>query len=110
MMKFLLAQGAIINKPDMHRWTSQRLADQHDHEEIKKLFESHEEPKAEVVISTPKKVQVQHRIRFHERFTSEPTIHPTSQDGWADGSRSHHHQHILSRRRITNNFNNPLFG
>lgn len=110
MVKFLLAQGANIDKPDMHGWTPRHLADQQDHVEIKQLFESHEKPKVEVVIATPKKVQVQHRIRFLERFTSEPTIRPASQDGSMEGSWSHHHQQIRSKQRITNNFGNSLFG
>ncbi|OWM71715.1 hypothetical protein CDL15_Pgr005903 [Punica granatum] len=110
IVKFLLGEGAHMDKPDMLGWTARDLADQQGHEEIKRLFESHKEGKADTVIAIPEKVQVHHGIRFLGRFTSEPNIRPASRDGSMDGSWSQHHSQVRQRRRTSNNFHNSLFG
>ncbi|KAM5547832.1 hypothetical protein ABKV19_002011 [Rosa sericea] len=107
IVKFLLDKGADIDKPDLHGWTARSLAEQQGHEEIKNLFQSSKEPKAQSVITIPTERKT--GIRFLGRFTSEPNIHPPSQEGSflvADGG-----SWGRSRpRRRTNNFHNSLFG
>jgi hypothetical protein len=104
LVRFLLDQGADIDKPDGHGWTPRNLADQQGHEEIKLIFQTRKEAKKQVAI--PGKQA--HGTRFLERFTSEPAIRPVSQKGSfpaTDGSLSQ----TRPRRRI-NNFHNSLFG
>ncbi|KAH8482264.1 hypothetical protein H0E87_029646 [Populus deltoides] len=104
LVRFLLDQGADIDKPDGHGWTPRNLADQQGHEEIKLIFQTRKEAKKQVAI--PEKQA--HGTRFLERFTSEPAIRPVSQKGSfpaTDGSLSQ----TRPRRRI-NNFHNSLFG
>lgn len=100
--KFLLEQGADIDKPDVHGWTPRDLADQQGHEEIKNLFQTTKESRTHLVVAIPEK---QGGSRFLGRFKSEPMIRPVPQEGndgaWPGQSRP---------RRRTNNFNNSLFG
>ncbi|KAJ4708332.1 Potassium channel like [Melia azedarach] len=107
IVRYLLERGADIDKPDVHGWTPTDLADQQGHEEIKSIFQSSKESKAQSsIISIPE--QPQHGVRYLGRFTSEPVIRPLSQEGsfrGTDGSWSQPRQ-----RRRTNNFHNSLFG
>ncbi|XWS26944.1 hypothetical protein CRYUN_Cryun26dG0073700 [Craigia yunnanensis] len=100
IVKFLLEQGADIDKPDVHRWTPRDLAEQQGHEEINMIFESSKEMKTQSIMSVPEKQEA----RYLGRFTSEPVIRPAAPDG-TDGSWS---QSRLRRR--TSNFHNSLFG
>ncbi|TYH08055.1 hypothetical protein ES288_A08G284600v1 [Gossypium darwinii] len=100
IVKFLVEQGADINKPDVHHWTPSELAEQQGHEEIKAIFESSKELKTKTDQSSmfvPEK-------QFLGRFTSEPVIRPAPIDT-SDGSCSQSRP-----RRRTNNFHNSLFG
>lgn len=102
MVKYLLDQGADIDKPDVHCWTPRDLADQQGHEDIKTIFQSIKEPKTQSITAIPEKV------RYLGRFTSEPTIRPISQEGsfqGGEGSLGRNRQ-----RRRTSNFHNSLFG
>lgn len=103
IVKYLLEQGADIDKLDLDGWTPRALADQQGHEEIKALFQSNEDnPKTQSIIAIPEKG------RYLGRFTSEPAIRPVSQEGsfpGADGSLGRNRP-----RRRTNNFQNSLFG
>ncbi|KAF8400701.1 hypothetical protein HHK36_014001 [Tetracentron sinense] len=104
VVKFLLDQGAEIDKSDMNGWTPKGLADQQGHEEIKALFQSNQETKTQPIILRTE----QQRVHFLGRFTSEPVISPLSREAtpraeevpWVDNR----------RRRRTNNFHNSLFG
>ncbi|KAK9268853.1 hypothetical protein L1049_000618 [Liquidambar formosana] len=105
MVKFLLDQGADIELPDMLGWTPWGLADQQGHEDIKLVFESKKETKAQSFITIP---QEQHANRFLGRFKSEPVFSPFSHDGPSpamEGSLSQ-----TRPRRRNNNFHNSLFG
>ncbi|KAA0046731.1 potassium channel AKT1 [Cucumis melo var. makuwa] len=102
IVKFLLKQGADIDKPDVHGWTPRDLADQQGHEGIKNLFQTTKESKSQSVVAIPEK---QTGIRFLGRFTSEPMIRPQPQEA-NDGSWPGHSR----PRRRTNNFHNSLFG
>ncbi|KAK8342990.1 hypothetical protein V6Z12_A08G270200 [Gossypium hirsutum] len=100
IVKFLVEQGADINKPDVHHWTPSELAEQQGHEEIKAIFESSKELETKTDQSSmfvPEK-------QFLGRFTSEPVIRPAPIDT-SDGSCSQSRP-----RRRTNNFHNSLFG
>ncbi|ONH98235.1 hypothetical protein PRUPE_7G237400 [Prunus persica] len=107
IVKFLLDQGADIDKPDLHGWTPRALADQQGHEDIKNLFHSRKEISKFLSVTTPE--HQQNGTRFIGRFTSEPNIHPPSQDcsfAGADGGAWGRNR----PRRRTNNFHNSLFG
>lgn len=119
IVKFLLGQGADIDKPDIDGWTPRALADQQGHEDIRTLFESrqghegirtHFEPskdlKTKSVIAVP---QRQNGARFLGRFTSEPTMPPLSQEGSFPGTADGSWSQSRPRRR-TNKFHNSLFG
>ncbi|CAL0307138.1 unnamed protein product [Lupinus luteus] len=104
IVKFLLEHGAAIDKPDLNGWTPRALADQQEQADIKAIFESTAESKPQSLVTISEK---QTKVRYLERFKSEPTM-PFSGDALfrgTDGSRSQSRP-----RRITNNFNNSLFG
>lgn len=115
MVKFLMKHGCDIDKPDKDGWTPRELADQQGHEEIKAIFEATGEPKAQSVIAIPER-QGSTRIRYLGRFTSEPTMPLSQQDGsfpgtdgsWGGGGGR---GGVRSRpRRRSNNYHNSLFG
>lgn len=104
IVKYLLVQGAEIDKPDLHSWTPRDLADQQGHEEIKAIFQSSKESKDRHITATA----IPEKVRYLGRFTSEPTIRPVPQDGSFQGG-----EVSVGRtrpRRRTNNFHNSLFG
>ncbi|KAE8678775.1 Potassium channel AKT1 [Hibiscus syriacus] len=100
IVKYLMDEGADIDKPDFYGWTPRDLAEQQGHEEIKTLFESRKDTKAQSILSIPEKAET----RYLGRFTSEPVICPVAPDA-TDGSWSQ-----SRRRRRTSNFHNSLFG
>lgn len=105
MVKFLLDQGADIDRTNDHGWTPRDLADQQGHEDIKALFESCKEHKSQSTIGISEE---RHGIRFLGKFKSDPSIFPLPQGGSspaADGSWGHNRP-----RRRTNKFHNSLFG
>ncbi|KAK1549983.1 hypothetical protein Q3G72_011801 [Acer saccharum] len=107
IVKFLLKQGADIDKPDIHGWTPRDLADQQGHEEIKYLFQSSVDTKTLSIVTIPEQ-QWQDGIRYLGRFTSEPNIRPLSQE---DSFRATEGSLTENKpRRQTNNFHNSLFG
>ena len=106
IVKFLLDQGADIDKPDSDGWTPRTLADQQGHEDIKTIFESSREPKSQSIIPIPEK---RNGTRFLGRFTSEPTMFPLSQEGSFPGATDGSWTQSRPRRR-SNNFHNSLFG
>lgn len=106
IVKFLLDQGADIDKPDHDNWTPRALAEQQGHEDIKILFQSSREPKTQPLISIPER---QNGARFLGRFTSEPTIPPLSQEVSSPSAANRSWSQSRPRRR-TSNFHNSLFG
>ncbi|XP_077211663.1 potassium channel AKT1-like isoform X2 [Tasmannia lanceolata] len=103
IVKFLLDQGAEIDKTDALGWSPRDLAEQQGHEEIKSLFQAKKEcTKVSVNISEHPK------LRFIGKFKSEPSIPHLSHE-----SQSFVSEGLLGvnkRRRKTNNFHNSLFG
>ncbi|CAI8610248.1 unnamed protein product [Vicia faba] len=110
IVKFLLENGANIDKPDRYGWTPRDLAEQQGHVEIKAIFEAKgEQPKTQsfVSMSIPERQGSGAKVRYLGRFTSEPII-PMPQDGSFQGNDG---SWISNRpRRRTNNFHNSLFG
>uniref|UniRef100_A0A7N0ZU62 Potassium channel n=1 Tax=Kalanchoe fedtschenkoi TaxID=63787 RepID=A0A7N0ZU62_KALFE len=106
IVKYLLAQGADADIPDMHGWTPRGLADQQGHEDIKALFQSNKLAKTQSIISVHEEPS-RHR-NFLGKFRSEPVMLPTEPDGpypFLDGSWSQ-----TRPRRRNNNFSNSIFG
>ncbi|KAK9141627.1 hypothetical protein Syun_011027 [Stephania yunnanensis] len=103
IVRFLLDQGADMDRQDISGWTPRNLADQQGHDEIKELFlakqESHHQ--TSIVIPPPS-------VHFLERYKSEPSIRPSPSEVAAAAGE------VLfggSRRRFkASNFNNSLFG
>lgn len=112
IVKYLLDQGADINKPDIEGWTPQKLAEQQAHEEITTLFESKLGPgyKTQSTVPIPEEINHSNRIRFLGRFTSEPTLPHLSKENsgllFKEGSVGSG----MRLRRKANSFRNSLFG
>ncbi|KFK41169.1 hypothetical protein AALP_AA2G094700 [Arabis alpina] len=102
MVKYLLEQGADVNKQDMHGWTPRDLAEQQGHEDIKALFREKRHERAHIESSASVPI-LKTGIRFLGRFTSEPNIRPPSREV------SFRIPETRPRRK-TNNFDNSLFG
>ncbi|KAF8102815.1 hypothetical protein N665_0194s0028 [Sinapis alba] len=102
MVKYLLEQGADVNKHDMHGWTAGDLAEQQGHEDIKALFQEKGRESAHIESSSSVPI-LKRGIRNLGRFSSEPNIHPPSNEV----------SFRITETRPkwkTNNFNNSLFG
>ncbi|XP_057505314.1 potassium channel AKT1-like [Actinidia eriantha] len=109
MVKFLVDQGANIDKPDVHGWSPRALADYQGHEEIKALFHTMKETgmKPSAVM-----VPVTQGVPYLKMHRSEPAIAPFNSetevvtlrsDKGVNWSGSRH-------RRQANNYHNSLFG
>ncbi|XP_058112525.1 potassium channel AKT1-like [Magnolia sinica] len=104
IVKFLLDQGADMDKPDAQGWSARALADQQGHEEIKALFQAKKEcADHSIMVSNPPSV------KFIGKFKSEPSIHPSSHDSMPLIGDGRSWGTNLRRRKI-NNFHNSLFG
>ena len=106
IVKFLVDQGADIDKPDVHGWTPRALADFQGHETIKALFETMKETSNQPVAVVPKK----QGVPFLSKHRSEPTmpifrpeIAAPIDVGEATSSSDH-------RRQRRDNFPNSLVG
>ncbi|KAL0711603.1 hypothetical protein Bca4012_018581 [Brassica carinata] len=102
MVKYLLEQGADVNKHDMHGWTARDLAEQQGHDDIKVLFQEKGRERAHIESSASVPI-LKTGIRNLRRFSSEPNIHPPSNEV----------SFRITETRPkwkTNNFNNSLFG
>ncbi|NP_001268010.1 inward rectifying shaker-like K+ channel [Vitis vinifera] len=105
IVKFLLDQGADVDKLDNDGWTPRTLADQQGHEEIKVLFQTKRETKKLTPVPATKKPGVPFLGKFKSDSYLQPFQHDRESTGlevsWIDDNRP--------RRRV-NNFNNSLFG
>lgn len=104
IVQFLLRQAADIDKPDSDGWTPRDLADQQGHEDIKILFQSAKEPRTQSIVAFPER---KNGTRFLGRFTSEPAIRASSQEGSFTGTTDGSWSQPRPRRR-TNKFHNSL--
>jgi hypothetical protein len=102
MVKFILDQGADVDKPDLHGWTPRALADHQGQEEIQGLFENWVTENKKTVPTTPKHLSVPYGGKSIAKYNSEPTIAPFSP--------SLHHDVAPPRRRRADNFQNSLVG
>lgn len=111
IVKFLLENGANIDKPDRYGWTPRDLADQQGHVEIKAIFEAKgEQLKTQSFVAMPiPERQGGAKVRYLGRFTSEPII-SMPQDGSIHGNDGSWIPIPNRPRRRTNNFHNSLFG
>ncbi|KAJ6820407.1 potassium channel AKT1-like [Iris pallida] len=101
MARFLLDQGADVDKPNIHGWTPRTLADQQGHEEIVALFQE----KREACTNTRTTVAAPSPgVRFAERSCSEPVMSCVTTNG--ERIRRGNGQ----GRRKGSNFPNSLFG
>ncbi|CAL5358992.1 unnamed protein product [Camellia sinensis] len=105
IVKFLVDQGADIDKPDVHGWTPRALADYQGHGEIKSMFQTMKENRNQPATVVPET----QGVPYLKKYQSEPTmpiltpeVAPTdvTEDNWSDDH----------RRRRANVFNNSLFG
>ncbi|GMQ03197.1 hypothetical protein CsSME_00049086 [Camellia sinensis var. sinensis] len=112
IVKFLVDQGADIDKPDVHGWTPRALADYQGHGEIKSMFQTMKENRNQPATVVPET----QGVPYLKKYQSEPTmpiltpeVAPTdvTEDNWSDDHRRRRDDH---RRRRANVFNNSLFG
>ncbi|KAD6795064.1 hypothetical protein E3N88_05960 [Mikania micrantha] len=110
MVKFLLTQGADIDKTDDHGWTPRDLADQQGHHDIRKLFLSVKSTDKDYTGLTktasllPFQRAESRHVQFIGRFKSDPSlIRPVYH-------RDEGHLNQPRQRRRVNNFHNSLFG
>lgn len=100
VVKFLVEQGADIDKADQHGWTPRAMAEYQGHEEIKGLFQA----KGQGSNKSVDALSGMEDVRNLTKYQSEPTLPPPS---YEDGSSSM----IGDRwRRRNNKFDNSLFG
>lgn len=97
MVRFLLKQGADVDRPDIHGWTPRDLADHQGHEEIKELFLNLPDTKTSPFLPVPNVKRMDSKLA---KFKSDPAMPLYSQDGSVGKS---------TRRRACN-FSNSLFG
>ncbi|KAL0297316.1 UNVERIFIED_CONTAM: Potassium channel AKT1 [Sesamum radiatum] len=79
IVKFMIEQGADIDKPDVHGWTPRALADYQGHEAIKALFQTkqgHRNSSKALQRSTSTSTsEVQEALPYYlKKYPSEPTI------------------------------------
>ncbi|KAA8525368.1 hypothetical protein F0562_007214 [Nyssa sinensis] len=105
IVKFLLEQGADVDKPDVHGWTPRALAEYQGHEEIKLLFQTKKETRNQPVV-----IPEIEGVPYLKKFPSEPTIPPLSSEVTSLNVTEVSWSNNLRRRRRVNHFNNSLFG
>lgn len=101
IVKFLLDQGADIDKLSDNGWSPRSLADQQAHEEIQALFQSKEE-----IRHPPSSIVHVQMKRPMAKFKSEPSMRPPSLEGTPTNGMFGDSR----RRRKTSNFHNSIFG
>lgn len=107
MVKFLLEQGADIDKPDVHGWTPRALADHQGHEEIKELFSGKQSMnKPSSVVHIPQIPEP----NYLRKFQSESNMPRFSQDYSMTPVRESNYSDMPPRRRRSNNYQNSLVG
>ncbi|KAK1375854.1 Potassium channel [Heracleum sosnowskyi] len=99
VVKFLLEQGADIDKADQHGWTPRAMAEYQGHEEIKGLFQAEGQDRNKSVDA----LSGMEDVRNLTKYQSEPTLPPHYEDATSSmiGDRW---------RRRNNKFDNSLFG
>ena len=102
IVKFLLKQGADIDKSDIHGWTPRNLADHYGNEEIKALFDHFKEgAKVQSVVMVPYPEVASPTFLKKVKTGDTMDVTPRTREvTWAD-------KH--PRRRV-NTFRNSLFG
>lgn len=99
VVKFLLEQGADIDKADQHGWTPRAMAEYQGHEEIKGLFQTKGQGRNKSVDTLSGIEGVPNLMKYQ----SEPTLPPPNEDDAASSITG-------DRWRRRNKFDNSLFG
>lgn len=106
-VKFLLDQGADIDKADVHGWTPRGLADHQGHEEIKELFSVKQAVNTSSVVHIPQNPE----SNYLRKYQSESNMPPRfSQDSCTTPVRESNCSDMPPRRRRSNNYQNSLVG
>ncbi|KAJ0971256.1 hypothetical protein J5N97_019215 [Dioscorea zingiberensis] len=100
VVKFLLEQGADIDKADIHGWTPRALADQQGHEEIKALFEA-EKSSNNYDFPTNNSSPI---YRLVGKFSSEPSIQHSYHESTPQSGE------FSAGKGKASSFHNSLFG
>lgn len=106
IVKFLLEQGAEIDKPDVHGWTPRALADHQGHEEIKELFSTKQALNKSSIVHIPQNTE----SNYLRKFRSESNMPRLSQDSCMTPSRKSNCSDMPPRRRRSSNYRNSLVG
>ncbi|KAK4435797.1 Potassium channel AKT1 [Sesamum alatum] len=100
IVKFLMEQGADIDKPDAHGWTPRALADHQGHEEIKALFQTKQKSKGQV---THQENEQAPYFKL-KKYSSEPVIPPADKSSTSANLSSSNDR----LKRKPSNFQNSL--
>ncbi|KAJ3695232.1 hypothetical protein LUZ60_000609 [Juncus effusus] len=95
LVKFLLAHGADVDAPDGNGWAPRHLAEQQDHEEIKKMFEERKKEvgKEGIVLNGPGEGSV-----MIARYNTDPGLKTVRYEpglGLPEGSKKSNFHHSL---------------
>uniref|UniRef100_A0A7N0ZSR0 Potassium channel n=1 Tax=Kalanchoe fedtschenkoi TaxID=63787 RepID=A0A7N0ZSR0_KALFE len=109
MVKFLLDNGADMDRRDSYGWTPRALAEQQAQEDIKSLFRIQSKSPSDhpVVIRMPEE---RRGVRFLEKYNSEPLIPPAPHESITSPSVTNTLTPQNLRRRRPNSSDGSLFG
>lgn len=105
IVKFLVDQGADIDKPDVHGWTPRSLAEYQGHEEIKALFQTMKETG-----NQPVSVPETHGGLYLNKYQSEPTVAVFTPEVDPKTNVKEVRWSVGQQRRRGNSFHNSLVG
>lgn len=105
IVKFLVDQGADIDKQDVHGWTPRCLADYQGHEEIKALFQTMKDTG-----NQPASVPETHGVLYRNKYQSEPTMAVFNPEVDPQTDIKEVKWSVGQQRRRGNSFHNSLVG
>ncbi|KAI8569008.1 hypothetical protein RHMOL_Rhmol02G0245600 [Rhododendron molle] len=105
IVKFLVDQGADIDKSDVHGWTPRCLADYQGHEEIKALFQTMKDTG-----NQPASVPETQGVLYRNKYQSEPTMAVFTPEVDPQTDIKEVRWSVGQQRRRGNSFHNSLVG
>lgn len=105
IVKFLVDQGADIDKQDVHGWTPRCLADYQGHEKIKALFQTMKDTG-----NQPACVPEIHGMLYRNKYQSEPTMAVFTPEVDPQTDIKDVRWTVGQQRRRGNSFHNSLVG